>query len=375
MAPSITSASLATASSELEAPATVDEPALAVTSAPAEAPAANPTLSPTGIVPPPVPSTPPDSTATDTPRPRTARSARRGRRRGASPRRWQLAGLIFVLVIIIGAVAALVGGHRPPKSPANGASAQPGDQRLATAADIRSQAVGWVASQVGHDVTVACDYATCSALAARGFPASNLNVLAPTRPDPYGSVVVIATADIRSQFGTKLDNVYAPQVIASFGAGSARIDVRDIAPLGPAAFRTALAADLAARQSSGEELLRNPKIAVSSSARALMAAGVIDSRLLATIAFLAGQHPIDIVGFGAASPGGGAVPLRSVYLAESDAAAHMTGSAYVQSLESVVHAQSPPYVPLSVGTVHFGGGPPVLQVVFAAPSPLGLLHA
>jgi hypothetical protein len=69
------------------------------------------------------------------------------------------------------------------------------------------------------------------------------------------------------------------------------------------------------------------------------------------------------------------VPLRSVYLAESDAAAHMSGSAYLQALESVLRAQTPPYVPLTVASVQLGGGPPVLQVEFAAPSPLGLLHS
>jgi hypothetical protein len=211
-------------------------------------------------------------------------------------------------------------------------------------------------------------------LAARGFPAGNLTILRATVPDPYGSVLVIATADVRSQFGTKLALVYAPQVIASFGAGPNRIDVRVIAPLGPAAFRTALAADLAARKSSGRQLLQNPRITVAASARPLLAAGLIDSRLLTTIAFLAGQHPIDIVGFGGASPGAGPVPLRSVYLAESDPAAQMASSAYVQSLESVLQAQSPPYVPLSVSSVQLGGGAPVLQVEFAAPSPLGLLH-
>ena len=276
---------------------------------------------------------------------------------------------------MLGAVSALIAGHRPAKAHANGAREQVGGQRLASASAIRRQAVAWIASQVGRDVSVACDAATCSALAARGFPASNLAVVLPTAPDPYGSVLVIATADIRSQFGSKLDAVYAPQVIASFGAGPARIDIRVIAPLGPAAFRTALSADLAARKSSGAQLLRNSRINVSASARALLAAGLIDSRLLTTIAFLAGQHPIVIVGFGGASPGGEPVPLRIVYLAESDAAAHMTGSAYVQALESVLHAQSPPYVPLSVASVQLGGGSSLLQVGFGAPSPLGLLHS
>jgi hypothetical protein len=321
-------------------------------------------MSPTGIVPPAVPGTLDER----------GRPSRRGQRPRVAARRWQLAGLIFAVVVMIGAVSALIAGHQP-SAHSKAASAQAGRQRLASASAIRSQAVGWIAAQVGRDVSVACDAATCSAIAARGFPASNLTVLPATAPDPYGSVLVIATAGIRSQFGPKLDAVYAPQVIASFGAGPARIDVRVIAPLGPAAFRTEVSADLAARKSSGAQLLRNPRITFSPGARPLLTAGLVDSRLLTTIAFLAAQEPIDIVGFGGASPGAGPVPLRTVYLAESDTAAHLTDSAYVQSLESVLHAQSPPYVPLIVKSVKLGGGPPVLQVEFGAPSPLGLLHS
>jgi hypothetical protein len=300
------------------------------------------------------------------------------RKRAASPaRRWQLAGLGIAVILMISAVWALIARHQPPpqKYSAQAASVQPGSQRLARALAVRSQAVSWVTTQVGRDVSVACDAATCSALAARGFPASNLTPVQPTASDPYGAVLVIATADIRSQFGTKLDAVYAPQVIASFGAGPSRIDIRVIAPLGPAAFNTALTADVTARKSAGAQLLRNPRITVSPGARALLPDGLIDTRLLTTIAFLAAKNPIDIVGFGGASPGGAPVPLRSVYLAESDSAAHVTGSAYMQSLESMLHSQNPPYAPLSVGSVHLGGGPPVLQVEFAAPSPLGLLHS
>jgi len=302
------------------------------------------------------------------------RARLRGRRPQAAARRWQLAGLVIAVVIMTGTVLAIVASHRPPKPHAGAVVAPPGSQRLANASATRNQAIGWVAAQVGRDVSVACDPATCSALAARGFPASNLTVLQPTAPDPYGSVLVIATADIRSQFGTKLETVYAPQVIASFGTGPTRIDIRAVAPLGPAAYAAALSADLAARKSSGAQLLRNPRITVGAGARTLLADGLIDSRLLATVAFLAVQNPINIIGFGGASPGAAPVPLRSVYLAESDAAAHI-GSGYVQALESALQRQNPPYVPLSVASVQLGGGPPVLQVEFAAPSPLGLLHS
>ncbi len=223
---------------------------------------------------------------------------------------------------------------------------------------------------------MACNAATCAALAARGFPASDLTILQPTAPDLHGSQLVIATADIRSQFGSKLGAVYAPQVIASFGVGPARIDVRVIAPEGPAAFRTALNSDFAARKSSGAQLLRNARITVWASARARLTSGLVDSRLLTTIAFLAVAHPVDIVSFGGMAPGAApGVPLRVVYLAESDPASQLTGDAYAQWLESALRAQSPPYVPLSIGSVQLADGPPVVRIVFAAPSPLGLLHS
>jgi len=281
-----------------------------------------------------------------------------------------------VVVVMVAAVSALLAGHKPPRPAGNAAAKQPGTQRLASAAAIRTQAVTWIAAQVGRNVSVACDLVACSGLAAHGFPTSNLTVIQPTATDPYGSVLVIATAAIRSQFGSKLDAVFAPQVIASFGAGPSRIDIRVIAPQGPAAFRTALSADLAARKASGAQLLLNSRITVSAAARIQLASGLVDERLLTTIAFLAGQHALDVVGFGdvaaGASPG---VPTRVLYLAESDAAAHLAGTAYLRAVESALRAQSPPYVPLSVGTVQLAGGQPVLQIEFAAPSPLGLLQS
>ncbi len=255
-------------------------------------------------------------------------------------------------------------------------SAAAGSQSIAAEAVARNEAVAWVTSQVGSNIVVACDAVMCSDLAQHKFPAGNLNLLQPTSPDPYGSVLVIATADIRSQFASKLASVYAPEVIASFGTGANRIDIRIIAQQGPAAFRAALSADLAARRSSGAELLRNGRVTASASARAELASGQVDLRLLTTIAFVAGQQPVDIVGFGTMAPGASpGLPLRFAYLANSDAAAHLTGSAYMQALIALVHSQVPPYVPLSIGTVRLPNGREVLRLEFAAPSPTGLLKA
>ena len=58
----------------------------------------------------------------------------------------------------------------------------------------------------------------------------------PSRPIRSTLDLVVATADIRAQFGGRLASVYAPAVIASFGSGSARIDIRWVYPGGAAKY-------------------------------------------------------------------------------------------------------------------------------------------
>jgi hypothetical protein len=86
----------------------------------------------------------------------------------------------------------------------------------------------------------------CAALAQRGIPAGNLLVLGPGSGDPLGSAVVVETAAVRNIFGERLASVYAPEVLARFGTGAARIEVRIVAPDGTAAYRRALAVDIRA---------------------------------------------------------------------------------------------------------------------------------
>jgi hypothetical protein len=296
-------------------------------------------------------------------------------RRKGSARRWQLTGMLAAIAVVACSVAIAMAVRHSP-APRARTARDSGSRQISTEAVIRGNTAAWVASQVGRSVEIACDSAMCSDLAQHGFPAGNLTVLQPTAPDPYGSELVIATASVRSQFGTKLATVYAPEVIASFGAGANRIDVRLVAQDGPTAFGRALRADLLARKSSGAELLRNRKIVTSAVARAQLAAGQVDLRLLTTLAFIAGQEPLDIVDFGSIAPGAGpGVPLRFADLAETDPAARTKAAAYSRALVALVHAQQPPYVPLSVGPVRLATGQTVLRIEFAAPSLLGLLSS
>ena len=321
--------------------------------------------SPSGLVPPPV---------TGTARPR--KTAIQDRRRIAPPaRRWRITGVLIAVVVVLAAVLATVVFH--VGSGATGgqkAAAGNGSQRIAGESAIRGQAVAWVLSQVGRSTVVTCDAVVCNDLAQSGFPAGDLNVLQPTAPDPYGSELLIATADVRSQFGSKLALVYAPELIARFGSGTNQIDIRVIAQDGPAAFRSALAQDLQARQHAGADLLANKNITVTAGAAALLRSGQVDLRLLTAIAFLSVKVPLSIVSFSTSAPGAApGVPLRFASLATSDAAARPTSAAYAQSLLAGLRGLRPPYVPLSVTSVRLPTGQTVIRVEFGAPSPAGLI--
>ena len=149
-------------------------------------------------------------------------------------------------------------------------------------------------------------------------------LLGPVSPDPNGSNVVVETPAVRSLFGSSLDAAWAPAVLASFGSAADRVTVRVIAPHGVAVYDVLLKADQAARKTAGAALLKDPRISCSSPARAQLAGGLVDSRLLAALAALARHQPISIAGFGDPGPGASAgLPLRSADLAEDDQAAHL----------------------------------------------------
>ncbi len=248
------------------------------------------------------------------------------------------------------------------QGPARAASSVP----VTGATAARDQAAAWVARQASSGAVLACDPAMCAALARHGVAAGNLLMLGPGAGDPLGSELVLATAAVRGIFGGRLASVYAPEVLASFGTGPARIDVRVVGPGGAAAYRAALAADLRARQAAGAELLHDPRITVTPGARAALAAGQVDARLLMTLAALAAGEPVHVTGFGDRDPGASAnLPLRTAVITAPAAAAGR--------MLAFARAQRSPYLPAHAALTPGMAGQSVLTVGFAAPAPLGLL--
>jgi len=282
-----------------------------------------------------------------------------------------------VVVAVLVAVIFVAGAATAVLSDAGGPGRQEaGRPALAAAAMARQQAAAWVASQVSANAIVACDPAMCAVLQARGAPAGRLLVLSPSRADPLGSDVVVATAAVRNQFGARLAAVYAPVTLASFGGGAARIDIRAVAPGGAAAYRAQLAADVRDRRAAGAGLLPNPRIRAAGAAAADLAGGRVDARLLVTLAALAALHPVDVVSFGGAGHGASVwVPLRSADIMAVTPGGGAAQPASLQAMLGFFRGQRPPYLPPSLHTVRVAPRRTVLQIGYRVPCPLGLLEA
>lgn len=291
--------------------------------------------------------------------------------RGRARWRWRVTALLASVLLIGGASALALTLPRHGARSAGGHAA--GSQQLAAEAKARRQAVTWILQQVSRAAVVSCDAQVCADLAQRGFP--SLETLGPGSTDPLGSVLIVSTGAIRARFGSRLASVYAPAIIARFGSGDAKIQIREVFPGGTAAYRAALRADLRTRKTDDAQFLANSRITVSATARAQLVSGDIDPRVPELIAAMTAAHPVRIVGFGDQSPGGGpASLLRSVDLATYVRAAHLAAPAYLRWLQSWVQAlagaQQAQYLPASSKLVTLSAGRNVLRVEFYAPSPL-----
>jgi hypothetical protein len=264
------------------------------------------------------------------------------------------------------AVEAASGLSTSHLAAAQGASPPAAPAAVDQASAVRDQAAAWVASEVSPSAILACDPVMCSALVRHGIPAADLLVLGPGAADPLGSALVVATPAVQAMFGPRLATVYAPQTLASFGSGAARIDVRVVAPDGAAVYRSALAADLRARRAAGLQLLADPRFSAAASARMQLADGSVDARLLITLAAMAAAEPVRVITFGDDGPGASpGTPLRTVELAAPEADA--------QAMLAFARAQRAPFLPARADLARGAGGQWTVTMRFTAPSSLGLL--
>jgi hypothetical protein len=312
----------------------------------------------------------------DTPPANTIRMWTRQRSRPTSAR-WRLTGaIILAAMLFCGGALTVTLIHRTTAGNGPAGRAQSaGPAAIAGAAAARTAAAAWVARQVDPAAIIACDPQMCAVLQGNGIPAGRLLLLGAGNASPLGSDVIVSTAAVREEFGSRLTSVYAPLTLATFGSGSAQVTVRVVAADGSAAYQRSLQADASARRSAGAQLLRNPDVRVSPVARRELAAGQVDARLLSVIAALAAPYHLDITGFGAPTAGANpAVPLRSADISVAPAGSGRA-AATLNAAKRFLLAQQSPFRPADVTTVRMAGGQAALHIEFTAPSPLGLLGA
>ena len=295
-------------------------------------------------------------------------SGRRPARRGSGrTRRRRRAAVLLAAIVLVAGVGGLA-----LNLPKRGASSEQlaVSQELTAEAAARADAITWILHQVSPAAVVSCDALVCAKLANSGISSSNLLLLGPTSNDPLGSDLVVATATVRNQFGSRLA-VYAPAIIASFGTGNAKIEIRWVYPGGATAYSAALPAALRVRKGADAQLLTNSNIRFSATARAQLLSGQVDPWLPDLIVIMAYRHPLYIADFPSQSPGGGpASLLRWVDLATNVPAAHLTRAAYLGWMQSFMHTQRAEYQPVWVQQVTLRTGQAVLRIGYGAPSPL-----
>jgi hypothetical protein len=295
---------------------------------------------------------------------------RRGGTRPSSRRQRGLMALSAIAAMALGALVTLAFTHQGPQQVSKTATSQPTNAAQSTPAALqvaavnRNQTAAWIAQQVLPSVLIGCDPLMCQALESAHVSASRLSVVQPSAPDPLGVEVIVATPALRSQFGPRLAIVYAPLVLASFGSGAQRIDVRYIAPSGTAAFQASLASASRARIEAGKQLLSNKNVQASAQARNALLAGNVDPRLLITLGLLAHEMQVRLVAFDDSSPGASsAVPLRGAEVGAADSAGLSAILAFL--------AQQTTYQPSQYHEARITGSQ-VVTMQYDAPGPLGL---
>jgi len=282
---------------------------------------------------------------------------------------WLAALTLLLLLTATGTGVALLGpgSQSPEHRPVGG-------EVLAGAAAARAQAATWVSREVSRSAIVGCDAVMCGLLVKAGVPASDLTLIKPSREDPLGIDVIVATPLLQNQFGTRLSTEYAPAILARFGTGDVRVDVRVIAAYGADAYQQALTRDITARELQGTQIVGNSRIALPSTAKTELAAGQVDPRLLITLPALAHKIPVRVLAFYNRGPhASSGVPLSGVKLAGSDPQAGLPAHAYLHRLVSFLHSQRSLYRAASVRTA-WRHGRAVVFIRFALPNHFGLLN-
>jgi 4-amino-4-deoxy-L-arabinose transferase-like glycosyltransferase len=220
------------------------------------------------------------------------------------------------------------------------------------------QAQDWVVDNVPTDYRLIVDDAIWVDLIQAGFPREN--VIWHYKPDTDPAVArlapqgwrdydyVVSTESLRRFSAgpeSVLDQAFANSlVVASFGSGVQRVDVRRVASDGVDAAREREAERTQRWADAGSALARNPALQLAPGARDLLTGGRVDSRLLVALAGATATHEIAVADF-PAQPGESeeSLPRRSMLIDAVDGRRLDEAGAQVEELVRYLQQQTGPY--------------------------------
>jgi hypothetical protein len=228
------------------------------------------------------------------------------------------------------------------------------------AADPVALTESWVSANLPVDARIVADASVVAALAHSGTPAwqmfdyHRLDALrtADLAADWKAYGFVVSTPALRTGLdpdGQTRRALDGSVVVASFGAGPGRVEVREIEAAPAAAVASRVAAQMSASRDAGRQLLTSTTIRLSPDAAQQVVSGTVDGRLLAMLVGLGGQHALTVGGFSDPDPGGlFASRLRQVSVLVVDGTLVRNQSAQVTAVMNWLAAQSGPFRPSAV---------------------------
>jgi len=286
--------------------------------------------------------------------------------------------LAVVVVIAGGAVAIALTVHAKPSGSHQHAAARlkptPAQAAADAAAAAATEANGasaarWIAAEVGHNLVIGCDPATCAAILAAGYPTGGQVVLQSGAQLPGPGSLVVATAAVRALYGPRLDSV-APAVIASFGTGAQAVQVAVVVRGGRQAYTRAVSNALTARRHAGHSLLHRHNVQARGATRTDLGSGHVDPRLMTVLRRLAARYPVHLVHFGDSGPQAGRdTPFRMAEVAVPSPRRGHKGASDLRGMEKLLKSQPRGYRAQLVQK-RLANGMRVLEITFVAPSPV-----
>jgi 4-amino-4-deoxy-L-arabinose transferase-like glycosyltransferase len=170
------------------------------------------------------------------------------------------------------------------------------------------QAESWVETNIPKDSRLIVDDSMWVDLVTSGFARDNViwfykldsdTAIEKQNPNSWrDSDYVITTKSMTSSPNAASADraIQSSTIVASFGTGDQRVQVRQIEPNGAAAANRAEAAAQAARADAGNQLTRNSRLTISAANYKRFDAGQVDQRITISLGELASNGVVSVVG-------------------------------------------------------------------------------